>query len=110
MKGLYANIHAKRERIAAGSKEKMRKPGAKGAPSAKDFKEFGSRAEQLSDMRMGDQLQPLRDLNNMAGRGDIKPSQIKSYNQAKTEARAKVKAPVEPEPDPDADIKAKLPD
>ena len=37
--GLYANIHAKRERIAAGSGEKMRKPGEKGAPSANDFKE-----------------------------------------------------------------------
>jgi hypothetical protein len=37
--GLYANIHAKRERIAAGSGEKMRKPGAKGAPTAKAFKE-----------------------------------------------------------------------
>ena len=36
--GLYANIHAKQERIKAGSKEKMRKPGAKGAPSAADFK------------------------------------------------------------------------
>ena len=36
--GLYANINAKRERIAAGSGEKMRKPGAAGAPSAKDFK------------------------------------------------------------------------
>ena len=35
--GLYANIHAKKKRIAAGSKEKMRKPGAKGAPSAQDF-------------------------------------------------------------------------
>ena len=35
--GLYANIHAKRERIKAGSGEKMRKPGAKGAPSKKDF-------------------------------------------------------------------------
>lgn len=35
--GLYANIHAKRARIAAGSGEKMRKPGAKGAPSKKDF-------------------------------------------------------------------------
>jgi len=35
--GLYANIHAKRERIAAGSKEKMRKPGTKGAPTAKAF-------------------------------------------------------------------------
>lgn len=36
--GLYANIHAKRERIAAGSKEKMRKPGSAGAPTAKAFK------------------------------------------------------------------------
>lgn len=35
--GLYDNIHAKRERIKAGSGEKMRKPGAKGAPDAKDF-------------------------------------------------------------------------
>ena len=33
-KGLYENIHAKRKRIEAGSGEKMRKPGAKGAPSA----------------------------------------------------------------------------
>jgi hypothetical protein len=37
--GLYANIHAKRERIKAGSGEKMRKVGAKGAPTAKAFKE-----------------------------------------------------------------------
>ena len=37
-KGLYANIHAKRERIAAGSGEKMKKPGAKGAPTAANFK------------------------------------------------------------------------
>jgi len=36
--GLYANIHAKRERIASGSGEKMRKPGAKGAPTAAAFK------------------------------------------------------------------------
>ncbi len=36
--GLYANIHAKRKRIAEGSGEKMRKAGAKGAPTAKDFK------------------------------------------------------------------------
>jgi hypothetical protein len=37
-KGLYANINAKRERIKAGSGEKMRKPGAKGAPTAAAFK------------------------------------------------------------------------
>jgi hypothetical protein len=38
-RGLYANIHAKRERIAEGSGERMRKLGAKGAPTAKAFKE-----------------------------------------------------------------------
>ena len=37
--GLWANIHAKQERIAHGSGEKMRKPGEKGAPSAKAFSE-----------------------------------------------------------------------
>ena len=37
-KGLYANIHAKRKRIKAGSGEKMRKKGAKGAPTEKAFK------------------------------------------------------------------------
>ncbi len=47
MKGLYANIHAKRERIAAGSKEKMRKPGAKGAPSAADFKAAAKTAKPV---------------------------------------------------------------
>ena len=39
MKGLYANIHAKRKRIAAGSGEKMRKVGSKGAPITKAFKQ-----------------------------------------------------------------------
>jgi|TARA_R110000868_G_scaffold317659_1_gene578449 hypothetical protein len=44
--GLYANIHAKQERIKAGSKEKMRKPGAKGAPSAADFKAAAKTAKK----------------------------------------------------------------
>ena len=38
-RGLWDNIHAKRKRIKAGSGEKMRKPGSKGAPSAKDLKD-----------------------------------------------------------------------
>ena len=38
-KGLWANIHAKRERIKHGSGERMRKPGSKGAPSAKNFRD-----------------------------------------------------------------------
>lgn len=37
--GLYANIQAKRKRIAAGSGEKMRSPGDKGAPTAAAFKQ-----------------------------------------------------------------------
>lgn len=44
--GLYANIHAKRERIKAGSGEKMRKPGAPGAPTAKAFKESAKTAKK----------------------------------------------------------------
>jgi len=45
-KGLYANINAKRKRIAAGSGEKMRKPGSKGTPTAKDFKESAKTAKK----------------------------------------------------------------
>jgi len=44
--GLYANIHAKQERIAASSKEKMRKPGTAGAPTAKAFKESAKTAKK----------------------------------------------------------------
>ena len=44
--GLYANINTKKERIAAGSGEKMRKVGAKGAPTAKAFKESAKTAKK----------------------------------------------------------------
>jgi hypothetical protein len=44
--GLYANINAKKARIAAGSGEKMRKPGTPGAPTAKDFKESAKTAKK----------------------------------------------------------------
>ena len=44
--GLYANINAKRERIAAGSNEKMRSSGDKGAPTAKAFKESAKTAKK----------------------------------------------------------------
>jgi hypothetical protein len=47
--GLYANIHAKQERIKQGSGEKMRKPGSKGAPTAKSFKE----SEKTVGMKKG---------------------------------------------------------
>ena len=44
--GLYANIHAKRSRIEAGSGESMRKPGTKGAPTAKAFKQAKKTAKK----------------------------------------------------------------
>jgi hypothetical protein len=45
--GLYANIHAKRKRIESGSGEKMRPVGAKGAPTAKDFKNSAKTAKKV---------------------------------------------------------------
>ena len=45
-KGLYANINAKRKRMEAGSKEKMRKVGSKGAPTAKQFKQAAKTAKK----------------------------------------------------------------
>lgn len=45
-KGLYAAIHAKKARIAAGSGEKMRKPGSKGAPTDKAFRDSAKTAKK----------------------------------------------------------------
>ena len=45
-RGLYANINAKRKRIKAGSGEKMRKPGQKGRPTAKAFKQSAKTAKR----------------------------------------------------------------
>ena len=44
--GLYANIHKKKERIRKGSGEKMRKPGSKGAPTAKAFRQSAKTAKK----------------------------------------------------------------
>jgi hypothetical protein len=46
--GLYSNIHAKRERIKAGSGETMRKPGDKGAPTASNFKKAAKTAKPVN--------------------------------------------------------------
>ena len=45
-RGLYSNIHAKRRRIAAGSGETMRRPGSRGAPTAKAFKKAAKTAKK----------------------------------------------------------------
>ena len=45
-RGLYANIHRKRARIAAGSGEKMRKVGSRGAPTAANFRKAANTAKK----------------------------------------------------------------
>jgi hypothetical protein len=52
--GLYANIHKKQARIAAGSGEKMRKPGTKGAPNASDFKQAAKTRKEVITDKMKD--------------------------------------------------------
>ena len=49
-RGLWANIHAKRKRIKAGSGERMRKPGSEGAPTAKNLKDADTTNEEFEQM------------------------------------------------------------
>lgn len=55
--GLYANINAKRERIAKGSNERMRKPGDKGAPSKADFVQSAKTARPAKSGLIGGAIQ-----------------------------------------------------
>lgn len=68
--GLWANIHAKRERIKKGSGERMRKPGSKGAPSAQDFKDAAKEGvgEKIKGAvrRMKDKEHPLQSRRDVA--------------------------------------------
>lgn len=64
-RGLYDNINAKRKRIAAGSGERMRDKGDKGAPSAKDFKDAAKTAKKMADGGL------------FRGNGAIMPDRIK---------------------------------
>jgi len=90
--GLYANIHAKQERIAHGSKEHMRKPGSKGAPTAEAFRESAKtvKKKEGGDVRLsvikGDKLptsqgagltQKGRDKFNRATGSHLKAPQAK---------------------------------
>ncbi len=67
-RGLWDNIHAKRKRIKAGSGERMRKPGSKGAPSKQDFKDSMSEdvveAEELFDL-IEDVIEDIAKENNI---------------------------------------------
>ena len=63
-RGLYANIHAKRKRIKAGSGEKMRKVGDKGAPSKQDFVDSAKTAKKPKNAMYGGKMK-----RNMRGGG-----------------------------------------
>ena len=58
--GLYANINAKKKRIAAGSGEKMRKPGAPGAPTAKAFKQSAKTAKPAKTGTLASMPKPTK--------------------------------------------------
>lgn len=78
-RGLWDNIHAKRERIKRGSGERMRKPGSEGAPSEKDLKnsqtEEALEEDQLDEARFkivkarirGGKIQRRRKVSNVPG-------------------------------------------
>ena len=57
--GLYANIHAKRERIKAGSGEKMKKAGQKGRPTAQDFKDAAKTAKKPRRQHIADAMKDM---------------------------------------------------
>jgi len=57
--GLYANIHAKRERIKAGSGEKMKKAGEEARPTAKDFKESAKTAKKPRRQVISDAMKDM---------------------------------------------------
>ena len=71
--GLYANIHAKRKRIAAGSGERMRKPGSKGSPTANAFKQAQKTVKENIDAGIDEGLARLisKSIKNVAA---VKPS------------------------------------
>lgn len=83
--GLWANIHAKRERIKSGSGEKMRKPGSKGAPTAKNFKDAASEGyEGVEEARKANTVAARRELGKRNRKED--PAQQDKKKQESDEA------------------------
>ena len=73
-RGLYANIHAKRKRIKEGSKEKMRKVGAAGAPSKQDFVDSAKTAKKPKKAMYGGTMRKnMKDggLTDLSGDGKV---------------------------------------
>lgn len=87
--GLYANIHAKRKRIAAGSGERMRKPGSKGAPTAQAFKDAAKTAKNEDVEHTDEMVAPAAavhtplSFNNMRIKTDKKYAEKLKSSQGK---------------------------
>ena len=62
--GLWDNIHAKRKRIKAGSGERMRTPGSKGAPTSQDFSDAAESVEDIFDL-IEDTIEQIAKENNV---------------------------------------------
>jgi hypothetical protein len=86
--GLYANIHAKQERIAHGSKEHMRKPGSKGAPSADAFVQSAKTAKKAEggdvekDYYRSNEGAPFQIINHRTGQVVGKANTIKGARRS----------------------------
>ena len=87
--GLYANIHAKRQRIAEGSGEKMRKPGAPGAPTAEAFKQSAKTAKKADGGNVSLSIKKGEKLPASRGAGLTEKGRAK-YNR---ETGSNLKAP-----------------
>ena len=81
--GLYANIHAKQERIAHGSDEKMRKTGDKGAPKAENFEQAAKSEKPAAKKSAGDKP--------AAKKSSDKPTAKKSLAKKSAVKKASVK-------------------
>ena len=84
--GLWDNIHAKRKRIKNGSKEKMKKPGSKGAPTDQDFKD-ASESVELDEMSPADKKRMSQMYDK---KGNLTPLGKKVMDHGKKAADAKV--------------------
>lgn len=71
-KGLWSNIHAKQDRIKHGSGERMRKPGSKGAPTAKNFKDSATESVEESSPNQLKATDKMKNIGPVLGKGEKK--------------------------------------
>ena len=92
--GLYANIHAKRKRIAAGSGERMRKPGSKGAPTAKSFRDAAKTAKNEDVEHTDEMYAPGAAVHTPISFGAMRMKTDKKYAEKIKSSQGK--SPVQP--------------